>query len=255
MFVTEGRTLMDIPAECSTTRKEWTKVSKEEGGRKSSECGHWVCRNGGECVSPELGVCACAGGLRGLHCSHDPCRLACLNNGVCRLPTVASSASLFEHSLASQPSCLCPLEYSGPRCERFKCTAFCSSHGRCSVSNESGLPFCTCDIGWTGTRCQTKVRLSRKQEKSVQKETCKDFCFNGGHCSEAAGGEPLCVCPERYGGRRCENCMTDSGKPLACLNGGRCHKRTACICEPGWGGSHCEVDLCLGLSLPLLRVS
>ncbi|CAJ0956680.1 unnamed protein product, partial [Mesorhabditis belari] len=195
---------------------------------KDTECGSIICHNGGRCEKNPFGdFCGCPEGLKGSQCQWDPCQNACLNGGVCRLQKYGLSAEY-------EPFCVCPYDFTGQRCERYKCTGVCA-HGTCSIHNETGMPRCRCENGWSGENCDVKG------------VSCtSDYCFNGGTCKQGKEGDAFCVCPLNYYGRRCENCFTPSGGSLICLNDGQCKNREKCQCAPGWTGASCEKDLCIG---------
>ncbi|CAJ0573858.1 unnamed protein product, partial [Mesorhabditis spiculigera] len=194
---------------------------------KDAPCGPNICHNGGVCIDKVYGLCECPGGIGGNSCEWDPCENACLNGGVCRLERKRSFSSF-------EPTCICPYDFAGRRCDRYKCTGYCL-HGLCSVHNETGLPKCRCEVGWSGRTCD------------IKETNCDhDFCFNGGSCRMDGDGYPLCDCPKEYHGRRCENCNTYAGENLVCMNEGRCRNRDKCTCPSGWSGATCEVDLCIG---------
>ena len=54
-----------------------------------------------------------------------------------------------------------------------------------------GIPFCTCQPGFSGSRCETNK--------------CHNFCMNGGECNFDSSNEPKCVCKLDFNGTRCQN--------------------------------------------------
>ena len=135
------------------------------------------------------------------------------------------------------PKCHCPVEYTGSRCEHYRCSQHCKNKGMCyvnlavPVSPDSLPPLrCNCAPQWTGERCETPVNV------------CEGRCYNGGTCFIPKPGIPVCNCPSGFSGSRCQNCAQ-----LVCENGGVCAKgehKDTCKCPVGYMGRHCENSVC-----------
>ncbi len=89
----------------------------------------------------------CAHGFLGEYCQHkDPCYVGyCLNGGECAVSKAGVPGS---------PSCVCPLGFTGQRCEIQKnSTCFpnnpCTNGGKCSLLPNDQYK-CQCARGWTG---------------------------------------------------------------------------------------------------------
>ncbi|XP_056636916.1 low-density lipoprotein receptor-related protein 1 isoform X1 [Diorhabda sublineata] len=136
------------------------------------------------------------------------------------------------------PKCVCPPQYTGPRCEHYRCSQYCKNHGLCFVDvhpTKIGDPKphlkCTCPPQWTGERCETPVDI------------CEGRCHNQGTCVTLETGVPVCNCANGFNGFRCEHC-----DKLNCFNGGICrinnNKEESCACPPGYRGRSCEISIC-----------
>lgn len=86
----------------------------------------------------------------------------------------------------------------------------------------------------------------------VASSCLSELCLNGGECAVAAGDREAsdalkCICPQGFGGSRCEIVRPCDKKP--CLNGGECwpvgsgeNSTFECYCPSGWTGRRCEKD-------------
>uniref|UniRef100_A0A672LG93 Neurogenic locus notch homolog protein 2-like n=1 Tax=Sinocyclocheilus grahami TaxID=75366 RepID=A0A672LG93_SINGR len=231
------------------------------------------CVNNATCVTFHngTGYCRCAPGFLGEYCQHkDPCYVGyCLNGGECTVSVA---------SVPGSPSCVCPLGFTGQRCEIQKnSTCFpnnpCTNGGKCSLLPNDQYK-CQCARGWTGQHCE-------------QEDTCLSSpCANGGICHALPNREFSCNCPPGYHGPHCLNdtdecafssslcknegvCLNIPGSyrcncqpsftglhcetdyvpcfPSPCLNGGTCRQMTdttyICHCLPGFNGTNCEVNI------------
>ncbi|XP_050504790.1 prolow-density lipoprotein receptor-related protein 1 isoform X2 [Diabrotica virgifera virgifera] len=135
------------------------------------------------------------------------------------------------------PMCICPPQYTGARCEHYKCSQYCKNHGVCYVdvlalkNPDSKSPLrCNCPPQWTGERCETAVDL------------CDGRCHNNGMCLILETGIPHCTCPPGFSGNRCQNC-----EKLNCHNGGVCrmeNSKEICVCPIEYRGRSCEISVC-----------
>ncbi|KAL3288606.1 hypothetical protein HHI36_003043 [Cryptolaemus montrouzieri] len=142
------------------------------------------------------------------------------------------------------PKCICDHQYTGPRCEHYRCSQFCKNKGMCYVdlispkSPEALAPLrCNCLPQWTGDRCEIPVNL------------CEGRCSNGGTCYSPKPGLAQCSCPSGFNGYRCQNCIG-----LTCQNGGNCTiegNNKVCKCPIGFTGVHCEIRICGRFGTPI----
>lgn len=196
------------------------------------------CKNGGVCTrsdSEEKFSCICQEGFKGEHCDSinkcDP--NPCKNGATC------------QQSKDDTYVCICPPSFKGTLCTETKqCyTNPCLNAGTC---HEDGFGYnCTCRLGYTGSNCESHV--------------CHPSpCLHGGHC-RVFYGHSKCYCPPLYKGNKCEIPHPCYNRP--CLNGGICIDSYSgysaypdkwnqgflhylCICQAGFTGSNCEVDIC-----------
>lgn len=83
----------------------------------------------------------------------------------------------------------------------------CSGNGVCEDS--SGSPMCTCDVGWTGTACDTCAAGRRDDGRGdcTIEQTCRaDTCSGHGACDDSAG-VTVCACDEGYTGQSCQTAV------------------------------------------------
>ncbi|XP_026126550.1 notch homolog 2 N-terminal-like protein [Carassius auratus] len=165
--------------------------------------------------------------LEGEYCQHkNPCTEGyCLNGGKCTMITIAR---------VPQRGCVCPLGYSGVRCE-LNDNNFdnpCTNGGK-SLLLPNNQYKCQCAHGWTGQHCE-------------QEDTCLSSpCANGGICYTLPNREFTCTCPPGYHGSRCLNDTDECVSfPSLCKNEGVCLNTPGsyrCNCQPGFTGLHCEM--------------
>ncbi|KTF92353.1 hypothetical protein cypCar_00008339 [Cyprinus carpio] len=167
----------------------------------------------------------------GEYCQHkDPCYVGyCLNGGECTVSVAGIPGS---------PSCVCPLGFTGQRCEIQKnSTCFpnnpCTNGGKCSLLPNDQYK-CQCARGWTGQHCE-------------QEDTCLSSpCANGGICHALPNREFSCTCPSGYHGPHCLNDTDECAfSPPVCKNEGICLNTPGsyrCNCQPSFTGPHCETD-------------
>lgn len=101
-----------------------------------------------------------------------------------------------------------------------------------ALNYRASWTFCHCSSGWSGTRCDRKVKCECASDaiciadsiclcppgrfspqRYLSHSIChSQSCFNGGHCASldarynfAAGSSSVCICPEGYAGSRCEH--------------------------------------------------
>ncbi|CDI87491.1 EGF-like domain-containing protein, putative [Eimeria praecox] len=235
------------------------------------------CNGHGSCESNK---CKCNAGFSGTMCEIGACdNVACLNGGICQMPSGV---------------CSCPEGYMGSRCETSVCeTVVCENGGECEMPSGK----CKCPVCFSGDLCQTEnprccetdndcnapqgtcVYNSCQCAPSVTGDKCDNngcagvTCLNGGACNDMTGH---CRCPKCYSGLNCETfesncCESDSDcnapngvcnsantcecapefpapnckdlcSEVHCSNDGKCDPTNGqCECPPGWGGSECTV--------------
>lgn len=136
------------------------------------------------------------------------------------------------------PKCICSPQFSGSRCEHYRCSQYCKNHGVCYISSQyssnlsDAIPplKCHCPSQWTGDRCEKPV------------DVCENRCHNGGNCTVLRIGIPQCHCKPGFVGLRCQNCQN-----LVCENAGFCTKENDteyCSCQSGYRGVNCEISIC-----------
>ncbi|CAG2223588.1 unnamed protein product [Mytilus edulis] len=107
-------------------------------------------------------------------CDAQPCK----NGGVCR-------------NEVNSYSCTCPVEWTGPQCERVTCDAQpCKNGGICSYQGNSYL--CTCADEWTGQNCERDSLVFHNGQMFSTKDKNLMYCaqrfkgawwYNGYGCS------------------------------------------------------------------------
>lgn len=155
----------------------------------------------------------------------DKCQLKC-NRGTCKF-------------VNNKQKCLCPKDYEGEYCEKYRCSGYCRNKGVCYVDtlkavDEDKLPplKCRCPPQWVGEKCE------------IQVSSCKERCRNDGLCKVNTNGIESCVCPTGFRGRHCEIC-----DDLECSNGGVCMKNNSksfCDCPKEYRGYKCDDSTCDG---------
>lgn len=111
----------------------------------------------------------------------------------------------------------CPAGMFGLGC-RHRCQ--CDNKALCD--HVSGA--CTCQVGWTGTFCEKRERISLIRNP------------NSYVCSLLTSSVCVSACPQGFHGLDCqEKCL--------CLNGGTCdHVSGVCFCPAGWIGPFCNLS-------------
>jgi Notch 1 len=152
------------------------------------------------------------------------CTLQCRNSGTCVTDE------------NGDPSCLCPLKFSGHLCqnEGEQCgNSYCHHGGKCFEMNlEDGSKeyICDCTHAYTETTyyagefCQYPSTAFCTSGEDL---FGRQFCVNGGKCPSER--HLPCVCPLGFSGPRCAFQMGVDGMDysecsLSCQNGGTCHK-------------------------------
>lgn len=258
-------------ATCTDCRAGYHGV--EDGGCALDEqCHDTSCARGGACATDGGRVsCTCNAGRAGEFCEQftqrcadgDPCAATgrCTDrDGVVRCvcqpgwggATCATCAAGFvgtDAGCAPSDACL---------------PSSCSFVGACSL--DGGATTCACQPGYDGARCERcATGFHRALDFTcVADETCaaSSRCSSNGTCREQ-GGATVCDCAAGYAGVACESCApgfhqagdVDGGvrceldttcRPESCRFHGDCSSdggATACACQPGFGGAHCETNV------------
>uniref|UniRef100_H0YSS6 Sushi, von Willebrand factor type A, EGF and pentraxin domain-containing protein 1 n=1 Tax=Taeniopygia guttata TaxID=59729 RepID=H0YSS6_TAEGU len=154
-------------------------------------------------------------------CFLEPCH----NNGTCK-------------QLGSGYICICPLGYTGLKCEAQvdECKSSpCQNNGICK--DGIGTFVCHCQPGYSGLLCEEDIN-----------ECSSSPCMNGARCVDGKNGYH-CTCAKGFTGDHCEREMNEClSNP--CLNRAVCEDRVgsfSCKCLPGFTGVLCErnIDECL----------
>jgi hypothetical protein len=128
-------------------------------------------------------------------------------------------------------SCLCPLGYTGDKCQLI-CPEKCNSRGSCVLSSKSNAQ-CVCDEGFLGTSC--KFACSNK-----------DTCSGNGVCTLATGdSSAFCLCDNNYIGGSCNiscsGCNASNGVCLSQLSSDG-SEEAGCRCFDGFEGNDCGTN-------------
>ncbi|XP_045312628.1 protein crumbs homolog 1 isoform X4 [Leopardus geoffroyi] len=194
-------------------------------------------------------------------CNSNPC----LHGGNCE-------------DIYSSYHCLCPLGWSGTRCELNidECFSNPCIHGNCS--DRVAAYHCRCEPGFTGVNCEMDIDNCQSHQcangatciSDTNGYSCRCFgnftgkfcrhtrlpstvcgnektnltCYSGGNCSEFQG-ELKCLCPPGFTGEWCEKDIDECASD-PCFNGGLCQdlvNKFQCFCDVAFAGERCEVDL------------
>lgn len=192
------------------------------------------------------------------NCSSSPCE----NGGSCK-------------DLEVGYQCICPMHpiaYMGINCELLydACTKHdCPAHMTCN--NTPGLPEyeCICMPGFTGIDCSININECESNpckdprfecvdsvsgyackcqtglNEGCQSSVCSNHtCLNNGTCVEGPG-DSACICQPGFTGTHCKDNI-DECASNPCQNGAICRDRVneySCFCVPGFQGYNCEIDI------------
>ena len=165
-----------------------------------------ACVNGTQ--NANCSSCECIAGFEGYLCDADidECDTSpCANNGTCM-------------DLVNNFTCECANSWIGRTCD--VCSLECGNG-----TQSSNCTTCICDPGYAGESCGTDI-----DECSVTP------CANGGNCSDRVNNF-TCSCIPFWEGRICETCS------LGCVNGTPSVSCSECLCEAGFSGELCDVDI------------
>lgn len=119
---------------------------------------------------PSGRVCKCADDMviipddkLGITCKSKPnvsnlCQLKC-NRGTCKF-------------VNNQQKCICPKDYDGDYCEKYRCSGYCRNKGTCYVDtlkavdeNQPPPLKCRCLPQWTGEKCEFQASICKVIER------------------------------------------------------------------------------------------
>ncbi|XP_016036029.2 protein crumbs isoform X1 [Drosophila simulans] len=241
-------------------------------------CPQENCLNGGTCLGYSGNYsCICASGYTGYNCQTSTgdgasalaltpinCNATngkCLNGGTCSMNGThcycavgysgdrcekaenCSPLNCQEPMVCVQNQCLCPENKVCNQCA----TQPCQNGGEC-VDLPNGDYECKCTRGWTGRTCGNDV-----DECTLHPKIC-----GNGICKNEKGSYK-CYCTPGFTGVHCDSDV-DECLSFPCLNGATCHNKLfffkfgkhrilrqinayECVCQPGYEGENCEVDI------------
>uniref|UniRef100_A0A8C3R0R3 Sushi, von Willebrand factor type A, EGF and pentraxin domain-containing protein 1 n=1 Tax=Cyanoderma ruficeps TaxID=181631 RepID=A0A8C3R0R3_9PASS len=185
-------------------------------------------------------------------CFLEPCH----NNGTCK-------------QLGSGYICICPLGYTGLKCETQvdECKSSpCQNNGICK--DGIGTFVCHCQSGYSVCHVILSPALSKLLshlqysvvllstsnpcllcEEDVN-ECSSSPCLNGAHCVDGKNSYS-CTCAKGFTGLNCEVNINDCDSS-PCLNQATCVDALnsyICKCPPGFTGSRCETEQSSGFNL------
>ncbi|NWU92528.1 SNED1 protein, partial [Upupa epops] len=209
-------------------------------------CGTGPCRNGGTCREADGEYhCTCPYRFTGKNCEigkPDPCASGpCQNGGTC-----------FHY--IGKYKCDCPLGYAGRHCEIVPSPCFlspCENGATCKILG--GGYACTCPVGYAGKHCQSEIDCGVPSEvkhaqasfNSTKVGSLAEYQCELGYTLSQHNHPRVCHLPGIWSDPpECNEIDECQSQP--CLNGGQCKDRIAeflCLCEPGYTGHHCELDV------------
>ncbi|NXL53183.1 SNED1 protein, partial [Podilymbus podiceps] len=209
-------------------------------------CSMGPCRNGGTCREADGEYhCTCPYRFTGKHCEigkPDPCASGpCQNRGTC-----------FHY--IGKYKCDCPPGYAGRHCEIVPSPCFlspCENGATCE--DLSGGYACTCPMGYIGKHCQSEVDCGIPSEvkhaqasfNSTKVGSLAEYQCELGYTLSQHNHPRVCRLPGIWSDPpECNEINECWSQP--CLNGGRCKDHVAkflCLCEPGYTGHRCELDV------------
>ncbi|NXO73463.1 SNED1 protein, partial [Phainopepla nitens] len=215
-------------------------------------CSAGPCRNGGTCREADGEYhCTCPYRFTGKHCEigkPDPCASGpCQNGGTC-----------FHY--IGKYKCDCPPGYTGRHCEtgRFE-EGVPLPGGMMGLANGAtcedlgGGYACTCSVGYVGKHCQfevdcgipSEVKHAQASFNSTKVGSLAEYQCELGYILSQRNHPRVCRVPGVWSDPpECDEIDECQSQP--CLNGGQCKDRVSaflCLCEPGYTGYHCELDV------------
>ncbi|NXP92575.1 SNED1 protein, partial [Passerina amoena] len=209
-------------------------------------CSTGPCRNGGTCREADGEYhCSCPYRFTGKHCEigkPDPCASGpCQNGGTC-----------FHY--IGKYKCDCPPGYTGRHCEIVPSPCFLSpcENGATCKDLDGGYT-CTCSLGYVGKHCQfevdcgipSEVKHAQASFNSTKVGSLAEYQCELGYILSQHNHPRVCRVPGVWSDPpECDEIDECQSQP--CLNGGQCKDRVSaflCLCEPGYTGHHCELDV------------
>ncbi|NWR22493.1 SNED1 protein, partial [Emberiza fucata] len=209
-------------------------------------CSTGPCRNGGTCREADGEYhCSCPYRFTGKHCEigkPDPCASGpCQNGGTC-----------FHY--IGKYKCDCPPGYTGRHCEIVPSPCFLSPCENGATCEDLGGGYaCTCSLGYVGKHCQlevdcgipSEVKHAQASFNSTKVGSLAEYQCELGYILSQHNHPRVCRVPGVWSDPpECEEIDECQSQP--CLNGGQCKDRVSaflCLCEPGYTGHHCELDV------------
>ncbi|NXQ31501.1 SNED1 protein, partial [Alaudala cheleensis] len=223
-------------------------------------CSTGPCRNGGTCREADGEYhCTCPYRFTGKHCEigkPDPCASGpCQNGGTC-----------FHY--IGKYKCDCPPGYTGRHCESgtgsgfIPCSALLPVPSPCFLSPcENGATCkdlgggyaCTFSVGYVGKHCQfevdcgipSEVKHAQASFNSTKVGSLAEYQCELGYILSQHNHPRVCRVPGVWSDPpECDEIDECQSQP--CLNGGQCKDRVSaflCLCEPGYTGYLCELDV------------
>ncbi|XP_037083875.1 LOW QUALITY PROTEIN: neurogenic locus notch homolog protein 1-like [Pollicipes pollicipes] len=196
------------------------------------ECLSTPCHNGAVCVDQPQGYrCQCERGYSGINCQ--------IEESDCKEETCPARAMCMDTPGVGNFECLCREGYTGPNCNvtvdpcKEKGNP-CDNSARC-VALQQGRFRCECPPGWEGALCD------------VNSDDCAEQpCLLGAECTDLVN-DFQCDCPTGGVLRR----ESGASARLTCCAGGPCAHGLCvdrffvhqCVCDPGWTGPSCDVNI------------
>ncbi|XP_006821548.1 protein delta homolog 1-like [Saccoglossus kowalevskii] len=109
----------------------------------------------------------------------------------------------------------------------------CLNGGICVIMKDN-TEVCSCQVGWTGSRCESDINECEENEH---------LCVHG-ECLNAPNGQTnyTCNCKNGWEGKFCHIPIYEcTSNP--CRNGGTCKDHEGyyvCTCKEGYSGDNCE---------------
>ena len=134
------------------------------------------------------------------------------------------------------------------------CANACQNDGICTSTHDEHYFSCSCPNNYTGERCDVALTPTTLPCPMLTEYCPPDLCLNNGTCVVNTFNFSSffeCSCPLGFTGVRCETETTPCEKnPCSghtrephCINLGLPLVEYMCVCQNGWGGPTCEVEL------------